>query len=63
MLVNISMKNKSLIRDILLYLENKGWTEIIDARWESQVKEEILSGFPNIDQDTLNYVLNLIICH
>lgn len=62
MLVNISMK-KSLVRDILLYLENKGWTEIIDERWESQVKEEILQGFPDIDQDTLNYVLNLIICH
>ena len=44
-------------------LENKGWTEIIDARWEFQVKEEILQGFPDIDQDTLNYVLNLIICH
>ena len=30
---------------------------------ESKVKEDILKEFPNIDKDTLNYVLNLIICH
>lgn len=57
------MFNKSLVRDILIYLETQGWTEIIDERWESKVKEDILKGFPNIDEDTLNYVLNLIICH
>jgi hypothetical protein len=57
------MFNKSLVRDILIYLETQGWTEIIDERWESKVKEDILKGFPNIDKDTLNYVLNLIICH
>ena len=57
------MFNKSLVRDILLYLETHGWTEIVDERWESKVKEDILKGFPNIDKDTLNYVLSLIICH
>ena len=57
------MFNKSLVRDILIYLETQGWTEIIDERWESKVTEDILKGFPNIDKDTLNYVLNLIICH
>ena len=57
------MFNKSLVRDILIYLETQGWTEIIDDRWESKVKKDILKGFPNIDKDTLNYVLNLIICH
>ena len=59
----ITMFNKSLVRDILIYLETQGWTEIIDERWESKVKEDILKKFPNIDKDTLNYVLNLIICH
>lgn len=59
----ITMFNKSLVRDVLIYLETQGWTEIIDERWESKVKEDILKGFPNIDKDTLNYVLNLIICH
>lgn len=57
------MFNKSLIRDVLIYLETQGWTEIIHERWESKVKEDILKGFPNIDEDTLNHVLNLIICH
>ena len=57
------MFNKSLIRDVLIYLETQGWTEIIDECWESKVKEDILKGFPNIDEDTLNHVLNLIICH
>lgn len=27
------MFNKSLVRDILIYLETQGWTEIIDERW------------------------------
>ena len=57
------MFNKSLVRDILIYLETQGWTEIVDERWEFKVKEDILKGFPNIDKDTLNYVLSLIICH
>lgn len=57
------MRDKSLVGNILIYLEIQGWTEIIDERWESKVKEDILKGFPNIDKDTLNYVLNLIICH
>ena len=57
------MFNKSLVKDVLIYLETQGWIEIIDERWESKVKEDILKGFPNIDKDALNYVLNLIICH
>ena len=48
-------------QQILQFLENKGWSEIIDSRWESKVKSEILQEFPDIDNELLNYILNLVL--
>ena len=53
--------NKDLVRNVLLYLENLGWTELIDSRWKNKVVDDIKEGFPNIDIDNLNYILNLIL--
>ena len=30
--MKIIYPNKSLVRDVLIYLETQGWTEIIDER-------------------------------
>ena len=49
------------VQEVLKYLEQEGWTELIDSRWERQVIREIRSGFPDIDQKTLEYVLNLVL--
>lgn len=49
------------IKEILEYLDDSGWSEIIDFRWEKKLKSEIKKAFPNIDNGTLNYVLNLVI--
>lgn len=54
---------KHNVQDILRYLKNTGWTELIDSRWERQVIKEIQSGFPDIDKETLECVLNLILIH
>ena len=65
MVVNIltqhSMINKHLVSDVLSYLEDEGWSEIIDKRWENEVKTEILKKYPQIDEDTLKYVLELVL--
>lgn len=52
---------KPTIQEVLKYLEQEGWTELIDSRWERQVIREIRSGFPDIDQKTLEYILNLVL--
>ena len=30
-----SMINKHLVSDVLIYLEDEGWSELIDKRWET----------------------------
>ena len=66
MVVNIlslnNMINKELVSDVLIYFENEGWSELIDKRWETEVKTEILKKYPQIDEDTLKYVLKLVLC-
>lgn len=54
---------KPTVQEVLKYLEDVGWTELIDSRWERQVIKDIQSGFPNIDPETLEYVLNLVLVH
>ena len=49
------------IKDILLFLEQNGWSELVDNRWEQQVREEILTEYPDLDVETLNKVLELVL--
>lgn len=53
--------NNYLVSDVLNYLEEEGWSELIDRRWEIEVKKEILKKYPQIDEDTLKYVLKLVL--
>ena len=46
---------------VLQYLEDVGWTEIIDARFERQLIKEILFAFPNISEQLLGEVLDLVL--
>lgn len=55
------MINNHLVSDVLIYLEDEGWSELIDKRWEPEVKAEILKKYPQIDEDTLKYVLKLVL--
>lgn len=51
---------ESKVKDILLLLEQNGWSDLIDSRWEQQVREEILTAYPDIDIDTLDKVLEIV---
>lgn len=55
------MINYKLVKEILLYLEKEGWSELIDERWSSEVINEITKKFPRIDENTLNYVLKIVL--
>ena len=46
---------------VLQYLEDAGWTEIIDTRFERQLIKEILFAFPNISKQLLEEVLDLVL--
>ena len=52
---------ESRVKDILLLLEQNGWSDLIDSWWEQQVREEILTASPDIDIDTLNKVLEIVL--
>lgn len=55
------MTDKDIIKEVLIHLENIGWSELIDKRWKKNVRKDILKEFPNIDKKTLNYILNLVL--
>lgn len=52
---------KTTVRDVLLFLEDTGWSDLIDKRWERQLIKEIQSQFPGIEKDVLEEVLNLVL--
>lgn len=52
---------ESKVKDILLLLEQNGWSDLIDSRWEQQVREKILTAYPDIDIDTLDKVLEIVL--
>ena len=47
--------------EIIGYLWNIGWTELIDARWERQVVKDIVGAFPDIEEHQMNSVLDTIL--
>lgn len=34
------MTDKDIIKEVLIHLENIGWSELIDKRWELLCKQE-----------------------
>ena len=53
--------NKDIIREGLLYLQEQGWSDLIDSRWKDDVIKEIKTCIPNISDEDLNEILNLVL--
>ena len=49
------------IAEALLFLENLGWSELIDPRWTIKVKNDLLKYNPKLSNEELNYILNIVI--
>lgn len=45
----------------LEHLENAGWTELIDSRYEEDVVKELTTKFPNLPKNIIEEVLNLVL--
>lgn len=48
-------------RIILEYLQEIGWSDLIDSRWRDKVTEDIRSEFPQVDDETLEEVLKIVL--
>lgn len=53
--------DKEKIRDVLLYLEDSGWSDLIDSHWKDDLTKEILEKFPNLEGEVLEEVLKLVL--
>ena len=49
------------IAEALLFLENLGWSELIDPRWTIKVKNDLLKYNPKLSNEEINYILNIVI--
>lgn len=55
-------EDSELISQVLNYLiEEQGWSELIDPRWENDIRKEITKKFTEISEDTLNYIIKLVL--
>ena len=45
----------------LEHLEAAGWTELIDSRFEDDVVKELKTKFPELSENIIEYVLNLVL--
>ena len=52
---------ETTVADVLEYLENAGWSELIDSRWERKLTKEIVERFPNITVNVLDEVLSVVL--
>lgn len=45
----------------LEYLNEAGWTELIDSRFEEDVVKELKNKFPDLPENIIEEVLNLVL--
>lgn len=49
------------LKNCLLQLDKAGWSTLIDSRWEDDVRTLLKESFPEISDDLLQEVLDLIL--
>ena len=49
------------LKNCLLQLERAGWSVLIDSRWEDDVRTLLKESFPEISDDLLQEVLDLVL--
>ena len=58
---NLNQEQMTNTKDVLEYISDLGWTDLIDSRWRGELIIDILEGFPDIDEDELEEVLNIVL--
>ena len=49
------------VNKCLRYLDNTGWSDLIDSRWEEEVVKELKHNFPNVSDEVIEKVLELVL--
>lgn len=49
------------LKNCLLQLDKAGWSVLIDSRWEDDVRTLLKESFPEISEDLLQEVLDLVL--
>ena len=49
------------VNNCLRYLDNAGWSDLIESRWEDDVVKELKHNFPNISDEVIEKVLELVL--
>ena len=53
--------NYDLVPKALQFLENQGWSDLIDKRWKKKVTDDLKKAFPDMDKETLGHILGCVI--
>ena len=63
MCINTKQQKEELIEvsKCLQYLEEAGWTELIDSRFEEDIVRELTTKYPDMPKHVIDYVLNLVL--
>ena len=54
------MSNRSDVSKYLKYLDESGWTELIEDRWKDEVHQELISVFPEMTPEEWNQIESVI---
>ena len=54
------MSNRLDISKYLRYLDDAGWSELIDDRWKEDVYKELLAQFPSMTSAEWNQIESVI---
>ena len=48
------------IRKYLQFLDDDGWSELIDERWKNEVKQLLVSQFPEMTKEEWNEIARVV---
>lgn len=48
------------IRRYLQFLDDEGWSELIDERWKDEVKQQLTSKFPEMTKEDWNEIARVV---
>ena len=54
------MSNRLEISKYLRFLDDAGWSELIDNRWKEDVYKELLAQFPSMTSEEWNHIERVI---
>ena len=58
---NLNREQMTNTKDVLEYISDLGWADLIDSMWRKKLINDILEGFPDIVEDELEEVLNIVL--